>query len=55
MEHIAVNFSKEGERGEQMTKTFLGFVGEEFKKRFESRGWRYVVLTGKGERLMSEL
>jgi len=57
MEHIAVNFAKEGERGEQMTKTFLGFVGEEFKKRFEERGWRYVYLIlnwkGKRERLTS--
>jgi hypothetical protein len=43
MEHIAVNFAREGERGEQMTETFLGFVGEEFKKRFEGRGWRYVL------------
>ncbi|TVY12991.1 hypothetical protein LARI1_G008446 [Lachnellula arida] len=41
MEHIAVNFSKEGERGDQMTKTFLGFVGEVIKNRFESRGWRW--------------
>ena len=44
MEHIAINLAKEGERGEQMTRTFLGFVGEEFKNRFESRGWRYVVV-----------
>lgn len=44
MEHIYVNFAKEGERGEAMTKTFLGFVGEVFKEKFEGRGWRSVTL-----------
>jgi len=42
LEHIAVNFSKEGERGEAMTSTFLPFVGEVFRERFEHRGWRYA-------------
>lgn len=42
MEHIAVNFAKEGERGEAMTKTFLPFIGEVFRERFEHRGWRYA-------------
>ncbi|TVY73189.1 hypothetical protein LSUE1_G006630, partial [Lachnellula suecica] len=44
MEHIAVNLAQEGEKGEQMTKTFLGFVGEVLRERFEHRGWRYDLL-----------
>ncbi|TVY40702.1 hypothetical protein LCER1_G009022 [Lachnellula cervina] len=40
MEHIAINFDRE-EKGDQMSKNFLAFVGEELKNRFESRGWRW--------------
>lgn len=49
MEHIAINFDRE-EKGDQMSKNFLAFVGEELKNRFESRGWRFVVLDEEREK-----